>query len=65
LTASPDNHDFYGLKLLKEAVGDKFKRGLVLYSGNEIVPWGEDLWAAPACYMWGGSGVDRKCAPPL
>ncbi|MDR3248430.1 MAG: ATP-binding protein [Treponema sp.] len=54
LDATPNNHDFYGLKLLKEAVGDKFKRGLVLYSGNEVVSWGEDLWAVPACYMWKG-----------
>jgi predicted AAA+ superfamily ATPase len=59
LDSTPDNHDFYGLRLLKEAVGDKFKRGRVLYSGNEIVPWGEDLWAVPACYMWGGENSPR------
>jgi predicted AAA+ superfamily ATPase len=52
LGGSPDNHDFYGLKLLKETVGEKFEKGVVVYSGSETVPWGEKLWAIPACYFW-------------
>jgi predicted AAA+ superfamily ATPase len=54
LDGSPDAHDFYGLKLLKEAVGGYFKKGIVIYPGSEIVPWGEGLWAVPACYLWEG-----------
>jgi predicted AAA+ superfamily ATPase len=52
LSGSLDKRDFYGLKLLKEAVGDRFKKGIVLYTGTEIVPWGEGLWAVPVCYLW-------------
>jgi predicted AAA+ superfamily ATPase len=48
----PDKHDFGGLKLLKEAIGPKFKTGVVLYPGTELVSFGENLWAVPACYLW-------------
>jgi predicted AAA+ superfamily ATPase len=48
----PDKHDFAGLKLLKEATGTKFKKGVVLYPGTELVSFGENLWAVPACYLW-------------
>jgi len=52
LDSVPDKHDFAGLKLLKEAVGNRFKQGIVIHSGTELVPFGEDLWAVPACYLW-------------
>jgi predicted AAA+ superfamily ATPase len=48
----PDKHDFAGLKLLQEATGAKFKKGIVLYPGTELVSFGEKLWAVPACYLW-------------
>ena len=44
--------DFRGLKVLKEAVGGKFMKGIIIYTGNEIVPFGEDMWAVPVCYLW-------------
>ena len=47
-----DKHDFAGLKLLKEATGKHFKRGVVIYPGTELVPFGEELWALPLCYLW-------------
>ena len=52
LNSAPDKHDFAGLKLLKEATGARFRRGFVLYPGTELVSFGENLWALPACYMW-------------
>ena len=54
LESVPDKHDFSGLKLLKEALGGKFKKGVVVYPGTELVSFGEDLWAVPACYLWEG-----------
>jgi len=52
LNSSPDKHDFSGLKLLKEATGDHFKRGIVMYPGTELVSFGDELWAVPLCYLW-------------
>jgi predicted AAA+ superfamily ATPase len=52
LNSSPTIHDFAGLRLLKEATGNRFKLGVVVYPGTEMVPFGEDLWAVPVCYLW-------------
>jgi predicted AAA+ superfamily ATPase len=52
LNSTPNIHDFNGLKLLKETVKDRFKLGVVIYLGTELVPFGEDLWAVPVCYLW-------------
>ena len=52
LDSVPDKHDFAGLKLLRKATGKRFRRGVVIYPGTELVSFGEELWAVPACYMW-------------
>ena len=52
LNSSPNTNDFNGLKLLKEAVKNRFKLGIVIYTGKELVPFGKDLWAVPVCYLW-------------
>jgi len=52
LDSEPDNHDFAGLKLLREAVRERFRKGIVVYPGTELVPFGEDLWAVPVSYLW-------------
>ena len=52
LNSAPTVHDFAGLRLLKEATGNRFRLGVVMYPGTEMVPFGEDLWAVPICYLW-------------
>jgi len=47
-----DARDFSGLKVLQNLVGEKFKKGIVLYTGNRIVSFGENMWAVPICYLW-------------
>jgi predicted AAA+ superfamily ATPase len=54
LNSVPNVNDFNGLKLLKEAVGNNFKLGVVVYTGNELVPFGEDFWAVPVCFLFEG-----------
>jgi len=39
--------DFRGLRSLAEAIGKKFHRGIVLYTGENAVTFGENLWAVP------------------
>lgn len=50
--ASVRGGDFNGLRRLAAATGDRFKLGLVLYDGNEVVPFGKDLFAAPVSSLW-------------
>lgn len=45
--------DFRGLRKLKEAVGDRFTSGVVIYDGEATVPFGEGLHAVPITRLWG------------
>lgn len=47
-----DKKAYSGLLELKELCGDKFKKGIILYTGNDIVPLSEKNWAVPVCYFW-------------
>lgn len=44
--------DFKGLKYLQDALGKRFHRGIVLYTGSEAVPFGKGLEAVPVESLW-------------
>ena len=44
--------DFDGLRSLAEIAGDRFRSGLVLHPGREVVPFGSNLWAVPLSILW-------------
>ena len=44
--------DFKGLKVLQEVAGDDFVCGIVLYTGRDVVPFGEKLMAVPVGALW-------------
>ena len=44
--------DFRHLKALREALGDRFIRGVVLHTGSESVPFSSDLLALPVSALW-------------
>lgn len=47
--------DFKGTRALAEAAGPRFHRGIVLYTGNDVVRFGPQLFAVPieALWRWG------------
>lgn len=47
--------DFRGLQFLAEASGNSFVRGVVLYGGNEIIPFGNNFLALPISSLWENS----------
>lgn len=49
---SVTSKDFRHLKKLKEDLGDKFLRGFVAYTGDSIVPFGDDLFSLPLAGLW-------------
>jgi len=51
-SASVVSRDFNGLRSLREGAGDKFRRGLVLYTGQELVPFAPDMAAVPIRCLW-------------
>ena len=44
--------DLRGLRALAEALGKKFVRGVVLYTGTEVIPFGERVHAVPLEALW-------------
>jgi len=44
--------DFAGLRHLKEATGERFAGGVVLYDGETCAPFGEGLYAVPIRHLW-------------
>ena len=44
--------DFKGLEYMQSLLGKKFIRGIVLYTGDQYVPFGEKLFALPISSLW-------------
>jgi len=45
--------DLRGLKKLAGLAGDSFSRGVILYDGDETLPLGDRICAAPLSTLWG------------
>ena len=52
LDSSLNEKDFKNLELCRNTIGGKFKKGIVLYTGEDLVPCGDKLWAVPVNYLW-------------
>jgi hypothetical protein len=44
--------DFKGLKYLGNLLGDPFLRRIVLYTGDQPVPFGSNLYSLPVSTLW-------------
>jgi len=44
--------DFKGLRAFADATGKRFARGIVLYTGREVVSFGKKFVAAPVASLW-------------
>jgi predicted AAA+ superfamily ATPase len=51
-SATVNTSDFKGLHTLSETAGSKFQRGVVLYMGADMVPFGPRLHAIPLSALW-------------
>lgn len=58
-SATVDGKDFKGLRHLQETERAIFQRGIVLYAGREVVPFGENLWAVPLSVWWAAGGAQQ------
>lgn len=52
-SATVQQSDLRGLRKLANMARDQFKIGVLLYDGNETMPLGDDIWAAPLSSLWG------------
>ena len=44
--------DFAALQELRDQLGKKFIAGIVLYTGDQLVPFGDKLWLVPLPALW-------------
>jgi len=51
-SATVTSADFRGLRKLKEATGEQFITGVVLYDGEATLPFGNGLFAVPIRSLW-------------
>lgn len=51
-SATLGGSDVRGLKALAEAVGKRWLRGVVLYQGTEVIPFGSNLHGLPLPLLW-------------
>jgi predicted AAA+ superfamily ATPase len=51
-SASVEPDSFKGLQTLAEMAGEKFLRGVVLYTGGETVPFASNMTAMPIAALW-------------
>jgi len=51
LDSTLSEKDFKNLETCRNIIGSKFKRGVVLYPGQDLVPFGENFWAVPVNFL--------------
>ena len=51
-SATVTSTDFRGLRRLKNAAGDRFAGGVVLYDGETCASFGDGLYAVPLRTLW-------------
>jgi hypothetical protein len=56
-SATVDSKDFKGLRHLQKTESSTFQRGIVLYAGREVVPFGDKLWAVPLSVWWASGAI--------
>lgn len=44
--------DIKNIKTLQEELGERFFRGIVLYAGDKIIPYGNNIYAMPIVSLW-------------
>jgi predicted AAA+ superfamily ATPase len=51
-SATVQRKDFKGMERLAGAVGAPFRLGMVLYDGEQVLPFGEGMFAVPISCLW-------------
>jgi len=52
LDGTINERDVANMSALKETVGDRFVKGIIIYTGNELIQVGGKIWAVPVNYLY-------------
>jgi len=50
--ATVRSDDFKGLHALAKTAGQRFHRGILLHTGEEVIPFGSEMYAMPVSSLW-------------
>jgi predicted AAA+ superfamily ATPase len=64
-TVSLDAGDFRGLRVLAEIAGRRFARGILLYLGEQVVPFAANLYALPISSVWQWQRAEPPARVPV
>ncbi len=51
-SSSVNRNDFKGLQLIADSLPNRFKRGIILYAGENFLSFGKDLFLVPINALW-------------
>lgn len=51
-TSKVNASDFNNIKVFADETGNKFVKGIVLYTGNEAIPYAKNMYAVPIESLW-------------
>ena len=52
LDATINQKDWVNMYTLQETTGDRFLKGIILYTGDELIQVSRSIWAVPVNYLW-------------
>jgi len=52
LDSTINEKDWANIITLQETIGDRFLKGIIIYTGNDLVQVSRKIWAVPVQYLW-------------
>jgi predicted AAA+ superfamily ATPase len=52
LDGTINEKDWANMNALRETVGNRFIKGIIVYTGTELIPVSRNIWAIPVNYLW-------------
>jgi predicted AAA+ superfamily ATPase len=47
-----NNKDWANMIALSDTLGNRFKKGIIIYTGTELTQAARNIWAVPVSYLW-------------
>jgi len=52
LDGTINQKDWVNMNTLQETIGDKFLKGIIIYTGTELIQVSSKIWTVPVNYLW-------------
>jgi predicted AAA+ superfamily ATPase len=52
LDGTINEKDYTNMMVMQETIGNRFLRGIIIYTGTELMQVRKNIWAVPVGYLW-------------